>query len=185
MAQKNLNKKEQTKNQKTKINLSRLGLIILIMAIAVFFIYNNFIKSNNNEVHYYKFTKEGDLTFADSTGKQITKIDIEIADDDYQRQLGLMNRQSMEENQGMLFIFNEERIQSFWMLNTLFSLDIIFINKDKKIVTIQRNTTPLSQQSYPSSAPAMYVLEVNAGFSDSHNIKEGDKVFWIGKNTSL
>jgi uncharacterized membrane protein (UPF0127 family) len=91
-----------------------------------------------------------------------------------------MNRESMEEKQGMLFIFPQERFQSFWMLNTLFSLDMLFINKEKEIVTIHKNTTPLSQQSYPSSKPALYVLEVNAGFTDKYNIKEGDKVFWMG-----
>ena len=85
----------------------------------------------------------------------------------------------MEEMQGMLFIFPDERYQSFWMLNTLFSLDMIFINSKKEIVTIHKNTKPLSEQSYPSSEPAQYVLEVNAGFCDRYNIKQGDKVFWI------
>ena len=65
------------------------------------------------------------------------------------------------------------------MLNTLFSLDMIFINSKKEIVTIHKNTKPLSEQSYPSSEPAQYVLEVNAGFCDRYNIKQGDKVFWI------
>lgn len=136
-------------------------------------------------MHYYKFKKEGELTFTDSVGNQIIKIDVEIADNDYERQLGLMNRQSMEEMQGMLFIFPEERFQSFWMLNTLFSLDILFINSNKEIVTIHKNTTPLSEQSYPSSKPAIYVLEVNAGFCERHNIKLGDKIYWIGGRLSI
>jgi len=125
------------------------------------------------------------LTITDTTNNPIIKIDIEIADNDYERQLGLMNRQSMEEMQGMLFIFPDERFQSFWMVNTLISLDIIFINSNKKIVTIHKNTTPLSEQSYPSSAPAQYVLEVNAGFCDRHTVKLGDKVFWIGSKLSI
>lgn len=129
--------------------------------------------------------KKRELTFTDSVGNQIIKIDVEIADNDYERQLGLMNRQSMEEMQGMLFIFPEERFQSFWMLNTLFSLDILFINSNKEIVTIHKNTTPLSEQSYPSSKPAIYVLEVNAGFCERHNIKLGDKIYWIGGRLSI
>jgi len=65
------------------------------------------------------------------------------------------------------------------MRNTLIPLDIIFINKDKEIVTIHKNTKVLSTQSYPSSAPSIYVLEVNGGFTDRHNIQEGNKIFWI------
>ena len=91
----------------------------------------------------------------------------------------------MGENHGMLFIFPAERYQSFWMLNTLFSLDMLFINSKKEIVTIHKNTTPLSQQSYPSSKPAIYVLEVVAGYTDKFNIKEGDKIYWIGTKISL
>ena len=90
-------------------------------------------------MHYHKFKKEGELTFVDSVDNLIVKIDIEIADNEYQRQLGLMNRESMEEMQGMLFIFPQERYQSFWMLNTIFSLDIIFVNSNKEIVTIQKH----------------------------------------------
>ncbi len=181
MAQKKKSVRQEKQEEKQKKNDSfqKYGIAAVAVIIAAFFVYNNFIKNNTPEMHYYKFTKEGELTFSDSSGKDKAKIDIEIADDDYQRQLGLMNRQNMEDNQGMLFIFPEERMQSFWMLNTLFSLDMIFINRNKEIVSIQKNTQPLSQQSYPSSKPALYVLEVVGGFSDNHNIKEGDVVHWI------
>ena len=89
-----------------------------------------------------------------------------------------MKRKSMEENQGMLFIFPEEKMQAFWMRNTLISLDMIFVSAQKEIVTIHKNTKVLSDQSYPSTKPAMYVIEVDAGFSDRHNLKEGDKISW-------
>lgn len=171
---------KQKPEQKEKSSTPKYGIIAVVIIVAAFFIYNNFIKNDNPEMQYYKFTKEGELTISDSLGNNKVKIDIEIADDDYSRQLGLMNRKDMEENQGMIFIFNEERMQSFWMLNTLFSLDMIFINKNNQIVTIRKNTTPLSQQSYPSTKPALFVLEVVGGFSDNHNIKEGDVVHWIG-----
>ena len=180
MAQKKKQSTEkQSAEQKEKSSTPKYGIIAVVIIVAGFFIYNNFIKKDSSEMHYYKFKKEGELTISDSFGNNKAKIDIEIADDDYSRQLGLMNRKGMEDNQGMIFIFDEERMQSFWMLNTLFSLDMIFINKENRIVTIQKNTTPLSQQSYPSSKPALFVLEVVGGFSDSHNIKEGDVVHWI------
>jgi uncharacterized membrane protein (UPF0127 family) len=186
MAQKKRKKKQkeaQEEKKSLKPLIMKIGIITLVALVVVFFIFNN-CDDDPYDVNYYKFNKEGELTFNDSLGNSIVKIDIEIADNDYERQLGLMNRESMEELQGMLFIFPAERYQSFWMLNTLFSLDMIFINKNKEIVTIHKNTKPLSQQSYPSSKPATYVLEVIAGFTDKYNIKEGDNVFWIGTRLS-
>jgi uncharacterized membrane protein (UPF0127 family) len=181
-------KKKQDESAPTRKKLNplyvKIGIATIALIIGLVFVLNN-CQDDTTNMHYYKFKKEGELTFVDSTENPIIKIDIEIADNDYERQLGLMNRQSMEEMQGMLFIFPEERYQSFWMRNTLFSLDMLFINSNKEIVTIHANTTPLSEQSYPSSEPALYVLEVNAGFCDRHNIKLGDKVFWIGSKLSI
>jgi len=187
MGKKNQKKKQETSAQeKKKLNplLVKIGIATVVLIIVLVFVLNN-CQDETTNMHYYTFKKEGELTFVDSTETPIIKIDIEIADNDYERQLGLMNRQSMEEMQGMLFIFPQERYQSFWMLNTLFSLDIIFVNSNKEIVTIHKETTPLSEQSYPSTEPAQYVVEVNAGFCDRHNIKLGDKIFWIGGTLSI
>ncbi len=178
-------KKDSNKNRLAKFSITKIAGVAVICLLIFFFLVNNFMCNENDEETYYNFKKEGELTFANSTDKEITKIDIEIADNDYERQLGLMNRKSMGENQGMLFIFPAERYQSFWMLNTLFSLDILFINSNKEIVTIHKNTAPISEQSYPSSKPAIYVLEVVAGFTDKYNIKEGDRIYWIGTKISL
>jgi uncharacterized membrane protein (UPF0127 family) len=187
MAKKTSKKKtDREHSNKKKIQGSLLvkAGILIAAAVIVFLVFFNTCDDDNN-MTYHTFKKEGELTFTDSLNNELTKIDIEIADNDYERQLGLMNRKSMEENQGMLFIFPVERYQSFWMLNTLFSLDMIFINKNKEIVTIHKNTTPVSQQSYPSSKPAIYVLEVVAGFTDKFNVKVGDKIFWIGSSVRL
>jgi len=172
--------KENKSKNKFKLNASKVTTIIVLIAVAVFFIVNNFINNNEPEVKYYTFKKEGELTFADSLGNTKIKIDLEIADNEYERQLGLMNRKSMEEDQGMLFIFQYERLQSFWMRNTLIPLDMMFVNKDNKIITIHKNTKTLSAQSYPSTAPAIYVVEVVGGFTDKYNIVIGDKIFWMG-----
>jgi uncharacterized membrane protein (UPF0127 family) len=178
--QKTSSAKENKSKNKFKLNASKVTTIIVLIAVAVFFIVNNFINNNEPEVKYYTFKKEGELTFTDSLGNTIFKIDLEIADSEYERQLGLMNRKSMEENQGMLFIFQYERLQSFWMRNTLIPLDMMFVNKDNKIITIHKNTKTLSAQSYPSTAPAIYVVEVVGGFTDKYNIVIGDKIFWMG-----
>jgi len=181
MPKKKKKKRSGPATSKIKTNKSafRIVTIIVLITAAAFLIFNNFTKNGKPEVEYYKFKKEGELTITDSSGNSKIKIDLEIAETEYERQLGLMNRNTMEETQGMLFKFPVERLQSFWMRNTLIPLDIIFINKDKEIVTIHKNTEVLSAQSYPSSSPAIYVLEVNGGFTGRQNIKLGDKIFWI------
>jgi uncharacterized membrane protein (UPF0127 family) len=187
MGKKNRKKKQEesaSPKKSLKPLIVKIGIATAALIVVFFFILNN-CDDESSEMHYYKFKKEGELTFVDSTGNPIIKIDIEIADNDYERQLGLMNRQSMEEMQGMLFLFPQEEFQSFWMRNTLFSLDILFINSKKEIVTIHKNTKPLSEQSYPSSEPAIYVLEVNAGFCERHNVQLGDKIYWIGGRLSI
>jgi len=125
------------------------------------------------------FKKEGELLLKKAGNDSIiANLDIEIADDDYQFQTGLMYRKSMEPNRGMLFVFKYQRPLSFYMKNTEFPLDIIFINNAKKIVSITKNTTPFEQTSLPSGAPARYVLEVNAGLTDDWNLAIGDIVEW-------
>ena len=184
MAQKKRQKRSSAKEIKSKnkfkLNASKVVTIFVLIAVAVFFIVNNFITNNEPDVKYYIFKKEGELTFTDSLGNAKIKIDLEIADNEYERQLGLMNRKSMEENQGMLFIFQHERMQSFWMRNTLIPLDMMFVNKENKIITIHKNTKTLSAQSYPSTGPAIYVVEVIGGFTDKYKIVVGDKIFWMG-----
>jgi len=78
----------------------------------------------------------------------------------------------------MLFIFSTEEPQSFYMKNTVMPLDIIFINSKKHIVKIHKNTKPFSEQSLPSLKPAIYVVEVIAGYTDKHSIKEGQLIDW-------
>lgn len=123
-----------------------------------------------------QFKKEGDLTFLKKDGKEIKKIDIEVADNGPERQQGLMYRKSMPESEGMLFIFPQDDDQAFWMKNTIMPLDIIFVNSDKQIVKIYKNTTPYSEKSLPSIKKAMYVVETVAGFCDKFGVSEGDKV---------
>ena len=78
----------------------------------------------------------------------------------------------------MLFIFNREEVQSFWMAHTPLSLDIMYVNADSQIVDIAKYTRPFSPSSITSEAPARFVVEVPAGFSDTHGITETDRVSW-------
>jgi hypothetical protein len=185
MAKKQIKQSEQkSSKQKTKLSLQKIVIGVLALAVIGFLIINNFI-TKEPKVEYYTFTKEGELTFTDSLGTLKAKIDLEIADNEYERQLGLMNRKEMKENEGMLFIFPRQDYQSFWMRNTLISLDIMFVNDQKEIITIHKNTKILSETSYPSSAPSIYVVETLAGFADRHNIQVGDKIDWMGTRIGL
>ncbi len=123
------------------------------------------------------FRKDGELRFVDSkTNKVITQINIEVADDDAERAQGLMYRDAMAENAGMLFLMETEEPQTFWMENTIISLDILYADAGKKIVSIQKNCKPYSRDQIPSVKPALYVVEVNAGYTSKYNIKVGDVI---------
>ena len=116
----------------------------------------------------------------ETTKVKINGIEIiaEIADDDNERAIGLMNRSSLAEDRGMIFIFDDEKQRSFWMKNTLMPLDMIFIDSNGTIVdiTTMQPCKSLFCESYRSKEPAQYVLEVNAGFAEEHGVKIGDFV---------
>jgi len=123
------------------------------------------------------FKQEGELSlFKTSNDSLIKKISIEIADDDYQTETGLMYRKSMQDTQGMLFIFPDFQYRNFYMRNTEIPLDIIYIDENKAIVSIKKNAKPFDETSLPSEGPAKYVLEINAGLSTEWNLEKGDKI---------
>jgi uncharacterized membrane protein (UPF0127 family) len=125
------------------------------------------------------FTKEGEIKLKKAENDSIlVKLDTEFAETEYETQIGLMYRHSMEDHQSMFFIFNKDEPRGFYMKNTEFPLDIIFINSKNEIVSIQKNAKPFDKSTLNSVFPAMYVLEINAGLSDSWGLKEGDLVEW-------
>ncbi len=117
-----------------------------------------------------------------NTGAQViineVVINVEIADESRERQQGLMFRESLSKDTGMLFIFEREGTYSFWMKNMKFSIDIIWINSDWRVVHVEQNLAPCFEVCpiYVSENTAMYVLEVNSGFANEHFIKEGSRV---------
>jgi len=121
------------------------------------------------------FSKDAVLNIATATGEQHS-FEIEIADTEVKRVKGLMNRYKMDANQGMLFIFDYEEIQSFWMKNTYLSLDMVFISADYRIVDIYENAFPLNEAPIISEARAKYVLELLGGTVKKSNISIGDLV---------
>lgn len=108
-----------------------------------------------------------------------SRFSVEIADTQETQQLGLMFRDSMPADHGMLFIFPNEAPRSFWMKNTRIPLDIMYFDKELKLVSLSADTPPCKVSrcpSYPSIAPAKYVLELNAGITASLGIAVGDKL---------
>jgi len=102
-------------------------------------------------------------------------LDVELAKSPAQKILGLSGRESLQENQGMLFIFDKEGIYTFWMKDMKFSIDIIWIGEGMEVVDITRNISPDSfPQQFKSKLPSKYVLEVNAGWAESRDVEIGD-----------
>lgn len=150
-----------------------LGLIGLVLSFSCKDSASEIVPKSAN----ISFKKEGVLKLKTSkTDSLIKALDIEIADDDYSIQTGLMYRNSMENDEAMLFIFPNEAYRNFYMKNTRIPLDIIYIGADSSIVSFQKNAKPFDETSLPSNAPAKYVLEINGGLSDEWQLKIGDKV---------
>jgi uncharacterized membrane protein (UPF0127 family) len=114
------------------------------------------------------------VTVISKTGAHTFKA--EIADDEAERQKGLMFRESMADTQGMLFEFPDVAERSFWMRNTYIPLDIIYIGPDGRIVSIAREARPFDETPLPSYAPATGVLEINGGLASRLGIEPGDRV---------
>jgi uncharacterized membrane protein (UPF0127 family) len=104
------------------------------------------------------------------------RLTVEIADEPAERQRGLMFRQSLADDRGMLFHFQEPEHASFWMRNTVISLDIIFIGVDGRILNIADRTTPYSEAPIPSAGLTRGVLELRGGRAAELGIRPGDRV---------
>ena len=101
---------------------------------------------------------------------------VEIADSSVKRKKGLMFRNKLDIDKGMLLIFPKEKQASIWMKNTSLKLDIIFISKSKVVVDYIQEVAPMSEEIYTSKKNVKYVLEINSGLIKNLNIKLGDKL---------
>ena len=115
------------------------------------------------------------------------KIKVEVARSQRQHERGLMFRESLPAQEGMIFVFEIPRILQFWMKNTFIDLDIGYFNQDRELIDIfQMKASSVMTQApdvYPSSQPAQYALEMNRGWFAKNKIKKGDRFFWIKDQT--
>lgn len=172
------------KIKKRPITLIFLLVLIILLVASCTYLHKNANKElpekkipleSVKPVDKAKFIKEGKVIFfSKETKKEIIQIDVEIADNPDEIATGLMYRHCMPDKAGMLFIYEETQPLAFWMKNTYIPLDIIFVDENMQIVTIKKNTKPLSEKLILSNRDSMYVVEVNAGFCDKYGIKIGD-----------
>lgn len=133
---------------------------------------NEDVKKFNKNLKNYNH----ELVFISNDSKKLHKFKIAIADDFKKRERGLMEIKKLPEDHAMLFTFEESQIVNFWMKDTLIPLDIIFVDKSNKILSIAKNNKPLDEKIISSEFEVNKTLEVNAGIVDKYNIKVGDKI---------
>ncbi len=147
-------------------------LAVLLFAGILLFVFKPEQKSKPEIVQNIISTTENATSSTSSNSK---KINIEKADTDEKRILGLSGRTSLAPDTGLLFIFDRSNYWGFWMKDMKFPIDILWLDKDFKVVTRMDRVAP---ETYPEvflpRAAALYVLEINAGASQEYNIHEGD-----------
>ncbi|CAA9511403.1 MAG: FIG007785: exported protein [uncultured Sphingomonas sp.] len=117
------------------------------------------------------------LTIASANGRT-HRFTVEVARTPEEQATGLMNRQALAPDRGMIFPYVPPRDASFWMKNTLIPLDIIFVRSDGTIARIEPQTVPLSLEPVPSLEPVGAVLEIPGGRAAELGIQPGDRVKW-------
>ncbi len=127
---------------------------------------------------YFREERTADKTPIQINGKT---VHVEIADSPMEQSRGLMFRKNLKQDEGMLFIFDNQSKHSFWMKNTLIALDIIWLDAKKEVVHIEHSAPPCKESpcpTYASQFPAQYVLELNSGWAIENNLNLGDTVIF-------
>lgn len=154
-----------------KLPTKKLILIaagILILVVAAYFL----TRSQDSNLLLYQ-TEKIQLSIKD------TYLSVEVSDSLSEQAQGLSGRQTLASGEGMLFVYERPTVPSFWMKDMKFSIDIIWIGKDRRVAEITANITPETYpQAFQPSNPVQYVLEVTAGFAERHSLKVGDAVYW-------
>ena len=166
-------------------------LLYIVFVVSIFYLIQNkfeifdvslenVVKTEQKEdVKGEEKVVEEDSSIEIYTSGGVISVDIDIADDATERQLGLSGRRNLGDYEGMLFIFEQEGNFSFWMKDMEINLDMIFIDEEKFVVDIRENLEPCSENFCPSiysRSSFMYNLEVNSGFVEKNGIGIGDSV---------
>lgn len=153
------------------MNISRrIGILAFAIAIVLVLVF---------AILYNPEGYEAEVTFHSAAGDMI--FNCEVADTSSERATGLMNRESLEENAGMLFLFDSSENLTFWMKNTLIPLDIIFIDEEMKVINVEEaypepGIPDSNLTIYKSDRPAKWVVEINQGLCSASGIGPGTDV---------
>lgn len=147
----------------------RGALLVLVIVAALMLGYRTYSKW----VHQERLLP---AVFVTESGSKLGPIRLEIASTPGERHVGLMYRREMDPNEGMLFIFPKEEMQTFWMKNTYLSLDMLFLDSNLKIVGILDHVTPLTEDQRGVPRPSQFVIELLAGRAQQLGLKEGQRV---------
>ncbi len=163
-------------NVKNKKTLLIVAFTVVVLIGVVVNQKNVLNESNNNNQNISQ--KEGHILKVGTA-----RVLIDIADTPALRERGLSGRKLLLDDQGMYFIFDHPDVYPFWMKEMNFPIDIIWIGEHMSVVDITKSASPSSfPQTFVSSAPALYVLEVQAGFAERHGVKIGDQVVLLDSN---
>lgn len=122
-----------------------------------------------------------EIEFVAPEGQSIRSFEVEVVSTPLTRAKGLMYRREVGDGKGMLFVFPGEKVQSFWMKNTLIPLDMVFVSKDMKVVGILENVPPLTEDPRFVDAPSLYVLEFAGGTMRKVGVSTGAKLVIRGQ----
>ena len=158
-----------------KFNGKIIFIAVIILVVLTTFLIYQYFEGQDKKIEKVVFY---------NGNQKVSEIFVEIADDDEERAKGLMHRETLAENRGMLFVFLDENPRSFWMKNTLIPLDMIFLDGKKNIVSIAKNAEPCRASGcktsscplYSSKEKSRYVIEVNAGFCEEYSINENTEI---------
>ena len=150
---------------------SRIILFFLIIPLAIAgFWFSPHLKSDNKNDEGSRFLSAGFLKFDN------TKIKVEIADSQIERQLGLSGRDTLADNTGLFFVFDKEDFYHIWMKDMNFPIDVMWMDSQGTVVNIKSNISPSTYpQTFTSDKPAKFILEMPAGWASRNIIKVGDK----------
>ena len=152
-----------------------LGVIGLFGMIIFYVVWPNLTSFKNNSL-----SKQISLEVNSSDKQPVpiivggTTVNFDLAVSDDEKTKGLGGMSSLDDNKGMLFVFDTPSYPAMWMKDMLFPIDIAWVDSDFKIVDIQKNVSPTTYpESFQPQSPAKYVIEVNSGFFDAHNVTVG------------
>jgi uncharacterized membrane protein (UPF0127 family) len=146
------------------------AFFISILALAAAYYFSIHVGGIND-----KGANISSVDFVASNGS-VSTVYVEVAGTPAEQKKGLMYMTSMDEDKGMIFVFDGDYPRSFWMMNTMLPLDMVFVNSRLEIVDINHNATPYSETVFTSRAGCKYVIEVNGGYCLGHGVSIGDKI---------